>query len=165
MKNYLILSLLTICITTTVSAQQPASSFDRGSSLQAWQDSAYADVIAGCSGEPAEFRIGGGAVDNNTPPMPTLPVASSIPGVIQGGKTWQVVWSWEGNNADGPIAGENGTIIFANNQGAADRGRGFQPQARPRRIHLADRPFGLRQVHGADHGRRAERDLEGRDQA
>ena len=25
------------------------------------------------------------------------------------------MWSWEGNNVDGPIAGENGTLIFANN--------------------------------------------------
>jgi len=54
-------------------------------------------------------------VDNSTPPMPSLPVASSIPDVIQGGKIWQVVWSWKGNNADGPIAAENGTLIFANN--------------------------------------------------
>ncbi len=97
-------------------AQAPASTFDRGSSLQAWQDPAFEDVIATCSTPPAAFRIGGGnAEDNTTPPMPSLPVASSIPGVIQGGKTWQVVWSWEGNNADGPIAADNGTLIFANN--------------------------------------------------
>ena len=50
-------------------------------------------------------------------------------------------------------------------QGAADGGRGFQPQAQQGRVHLADRAFGLWQVHGADHGRRAERDLQGRDQA
>jgi sugar lactone lactonase YvrE len=35
--------------------------------------------------------------------------------VIAGGQTWKVVWSWEGNNADGPIAGADGTLLFANN--------------------------------------------------
>lgn len=28
---------------------------------------------------------------------------------------WKVVWQWEGNNADGVIAGDNGTMLFANN--------------------------------------------------
>jgi gluconolactonase len=44
-----------------------------------------------------------------------LPVSTEIPGVIAAGQTWKVVWSWEGNNADGPIAGDDGTILFANN--------------------------------------------------
>jgi gluconolactonase len=35
--------------------------------------------------------------------------------VIAAGQTWKVVWSWEGNNADGLIAGDAGTILFANN--------------------------------------------------
>ena len=35
--------------------------------------------------------------------------------MIAAGQTWKVVWSWEGNNADGPIAGDNGTLLFANN--------------------------------------------------
>lgn len=30
-------------------------------------------------------------------------------------QTWKVVWSWEGNNADGIIAGDAGTMLFANN--------------------------------------------------
>jgi sugar lactone lactonase YvrE len=35
--------------------------------------------------------------------------------VIAAGQTWKVVWQWEGNNADGLIAGDNGTVLFANN--------------------------------------------------
>jgi len=35
--------------------------------------------------------------------------------VIAAGQNWKAVWSWEGNNADGPIAGDNGTVLFANN--------------------------------------------------
>ncbi|HMB72612.1 MAG TPA: SMP-30/gluconolactonase/LRE family protein, partial [Gammaproteobacteria bacterium] len=46
---------------------------------------------------------------------PLVPVSQAIPGVIAAGETWRVVWSWEGNNADGLIAGDDGTLIFANN--------------------------------------------------
>jgi gluconolactonase len=34
--------------------------------------------------------------------------------VIAAGQTWKIVWSWEGNNADGPIAGDDGTLLYAN---------------------------------------------------
>ena len=44
-----------------------------------------------------------------------LPASPAIPGVIAAGQTWKVVWPWEGNNADGPIAGDDGTMLFANN--------------------------------------------------
>ena len=35
--------------------------------------------------------------------------------MLAAGQSWKVVWSWEGNNVDGPIAGENGSVLFANN--------------------------------------------------
>jgi gluconolactonase len=35
--------------------------------------------------------------------------------VVAAGQTWKVVWSWEGNNADGIMAGDDGTMLFANN--------------------------------------------------
>jgi sugar lactone lactonase YvrE len=35
--------------------------------------------------------------------------------VLAPGQAWRVVWAWEGNNADGPIAGDDGTLLFANN--------------------------------------------------
>lgn len=43
-----------------------------------------------------------------------MPVADGIPGIVAAGAQWQVVWAWQGNNADGPIAGDNGTLLFAN---------------------------------------------------
>ena len=49
------------------------------------------------------------------PPDPVLPAPSAIPGVLAAGQSWKVVWSWEGNNVDGPIAADNGTVLFANN--------------------------------------------------
>ncbi len=109
---------LTVGLAGTAFAQGPASSFDRGSSQQVWQHADYAATLAQCANPPAPFRIGGpaGAAPASTeePPVPALPVAAAIPGVIEAGKQWRLVWAWQGNNADGPIAGDNGTLLFAN---------------------------------------------------
>jgi gluconolactonase len=98
-------------------AQSPSSDFDRGNSRQAWQNPGYAAVAAGCANPPAPFAIGGGGANAAAPPPtpPALPAPVGIPGIIADGQTWEVVWSWEGNNADGLIAGDNGTLLFANN--------------------------------------------------
>jgi sugar lactone lactonase YvrE len=99
--------------------QSPASSFDRGSSRQAWQSPGFAAALERCAAAPSAFSIGGGPAPANAsaaPPDPALPSPSTaIPGVIAAGQTWKVVWSWEGNNADGLIAGDDGTLLFANN--------------------------------------------------
>ncbi len=101
-------------------AQSPSSDFDRGSSLQAWQHPGLSEVLAECLTAPAPFSIGSGqAADADAaaePPEPEAPPPSTaIPGVIAAGQTWNVVWSWEGNNADGIIPGDRGTLLFANN--------------------------------------------------
>lgn len=98
-------------------AQAPASSFDRGSNLQVWQHADYAATLAQCKNPPAPFRIGGpggAAVTSAEPPAPALPVAEAIPGIVEAGTQWRVVWAWQGNNADGPIAGDDGMLLFAN---------------------------------------------------
>jgi sugar lactone lactonase YvrE len=107
---------ITSLATSAFAQMMPASQHDRGTSLQAWQDTRYADIIASCNNPPASVRPANPIPANNSkPPMPTLPFSSSIPGVIDHGKTWSVVWSWKGNNADGPITTDNGNILFANN--------------------------------------------------
>jgi len=74
-----------------------------------------------CAGEvqesPEAFRIpiSQDPKAKEAPPDPVLPATSAIPGVLAAGQAWKVVWSWEGNNVDGPIAGDNGTVLFANN--------------------------------------------------
>ena len=118
------------CATTTpakpnaaaasASAQKPSSAFDRGHSQQSWQNPGLAAAVARCKKPPAPVSIGGGRAgaqaNDGPPPEPAMPAPTAeIPGVIAGGQTWKVVWSWEGNNVDGPIAGDNGTMIFANN--------------------------------------------------
>lgn len=98
-------------------AQSPSSTFDRGHSLQAWQNPGLADVLQRCETPPEPFAIGGGQAAAASPPPapPPMPVSAEIPGVIAAGQRWEIVWSWEGNNADGPIAGDGGSLLFANN--------------------------------------------------
>src|SRR5690554_4650639 len=87
----------------------PASDYARGNGMQAWQDPGLAEVLAQCREAPPTFALGGDqSGPTDPPPPPALPQSEAIPGVIEGGQQWRVVWAWEGNNADGPIAGEDG---------------------------------------------------------
>src|ERR1700689_3661347 len=123
MKSRLALAAIACCAAGVVScspsmAQSPSSSFPRGSSLQSWQNPGIKNVLAKCKNPPKPFSIPGAgksANANAAPPMPALPATTAIPGVLAAGQSWKVVWSWEGNNVDGPIAADNGTVLFANN--------------------------------------------------
>jgi len=116
MKSKMALVVLLGCAAAVASAQSPSSAFPRGDSLQAWQDPGLPAVLAKCQNPPRPFSIGGGSpADAAPPPERPRAVSTEIPGVIAGGQTWKVVWSWEGNNADGIIAGDGGTMLFANN--------------------------------------------------
>lgn len=111
--------LLATSFTTAAMAQSPSSSLDRGNSLQSWQDPALEAVLAQCAKKPAPFRIGpppgaAPAAPPPAPPPPALPRPEPIASVLAAGQQWKVVWSWEGNNADGPIAGPDGTLLLAN---------------------------------------------------
>jgi gluconolactonase len=119
MKSTIALAVLVGCAAAITSAQSPSSRFDRGKSLQSWQNPGLQGVLAKCKNPPRPFSIGGGqpASANASQPPEPRPAAPSteIPGVIAAGQSWKVVWSWEGNNADGIIAGDGGTMLFANN--------------------------------------------------
>ena len=117
MQSRIALAALIGCA-AVVFAQSPASSFPRGSSLQSWQNPGLKNVLASCKNPPKPFSIPGagqGANATAAPPDPVIPATTAIPGVLAAGQSWKVVWSWEGNNADGPIAANDGTILFANN--------------------------------------------------
>jgi gluconolactonase len=117
MKSTIALGVLIGCVAAAASAQSPSSSFPRGNSLQSWQNPGLAAALAKCSKPPQPFSIPGAGQSANAsaPPAPALPRPAAIPDVIAAGQSWKVVWSWEGNNADGPIAGDNGALLFANN--------------------------------------------------
>jgi sugar lactone lactonase YvrE len=107
---------MTLGLATSAFAQNPASAFERGSSLQAWQHPDYLAALSKCA-NPPQPRVGGGAAAAAVmpePPAPALPLADAIPDIIEGNQQWRLVWAWQGNNADGPIAGPDGTLLFAN---------------------------------------------------
>jgi sugar lactone lactonase YvrE len=116
MRPAFTLVVLVGCAVAIVSAQGPSSSFARGSSQQSWQNPGLKSVLSKCKTAPKPFGIPIAQNAKPSPPEPPAPSASTeIPGVIAAGQTWKVVWQWEGNNADGLIAGDNGTMLFANN--------------------------------------------------
>ena len=118
MTSRIVLSVFLIGVVAVAAAQSPASSFPRGSSKQAWQDPGIKDVLATCKIPPAPFGIPvppPSPQNTAAPPDPVMPASTAIPGVIAAGQTWKTVWAWEGNNADGLIAGDKGTVLFANN--------------------------------------------------
>jgi gluconolactonase len=117
MRTALILAALVGCAVAGVLAQEPASKFARGNSQQSWQNPGLKDVLAKCKTLPKPFGIPvAQSPKPGPPPEPAAaPASTAIPGVIAAGHTWKVVWQWEGNNADGIIAGDNGTMLFANN--------------------------------------------------
>ncbi len=123
MRAPIALAVLAGCAAMIASAQNssswsPSSSFPRGSSQQNWQNPGLKAELAKCKNPPAPFGIpiaANSAKANEAPPLPTLPPTSAIPGVLAAGQAWKIVWSWQGNNVDGPIADGNGTVLFANN--------------------------------------------------
>jgi sugar lactone lactonase YvrE len=118
MKRPAIVVTLLGCAVVVTFAQSPSSKFPRGNSQQSWQNPGHKGVVAKCKTPPQPFSIPSApsANPNAAPPEPPpSPASTEIPGVIAAGQTWKVVWSWEGNNADGIIAGDAGTMLFANN--------------------------------------------------
>ena len=122
MTSRIALAVLFGCAAAAAAAaQSPSSAFPRGSSKQAWQDPGLPGVLAKCQKPPQPFAIPvqAGATQQADkaapPPVTPLPASTAIPGVIAAGAQWKAVWNWEGNNADGLIAGDDGTLLFANN--------------------------------------------------
>src|SRR6188768_1045742 len=61
---------------------------------------------------------GGGRAGGGAPPTPPVfqDVASTeIPGVIAAGQHWKVIWEDKGNNADGIVAFDDGSVWLAQN--------------------------------------------------
>ena len=98
-------------------AEGQSSTFERGSHQQSWQNAGYKAAVAQCKTPPPPFGIAvsTAASANVAPPEPVLPQTAPIAGVLEAFQSWRVVWSWEGNNVDGPIVADNGTVLFANN--------------------------------------------------
>jgi hypothetical protein len=90
MKTRIALAVVLASAAGTATAQQPSSAFDRGKSLQSWQNPGLPAVLEKCSKKPAPFRISGDgdSSTNVAPPPPALPTPAAIPGVIAANQSW-----------------------------------------------------------------------------
>ncbi len=73
---------------------------------------APAPRAGGPGGAPGAARAGG------APPPPAAAVdvtTTAIPGVVAAGQKWKTVWEDLGNNADGPVGFDDGSVWFAQN--------------------------------------------------
>lgn len=125
MKTGVGATLVVLLAAATATAQSPPSAFKTSTTLQAPQDPGYAAQIAKCN-TPLPTRAAGPApaapaaaptAQPAEPPFPALipPPSAAIPGILAAGQSWKSVWQWAGNNIDGPIPTDRGTILEANN--------------------------------------------------
>jgi sugar lactone lactonase YvrE len=107
-------TLVMICFFSL--AQQQMVDPLRTQGIQASRDPGReAFVSANCS-NPAQPIVGGGGMRRlfaEPVPFPNEPVAE-IPGIIERGEQWRMIWEGSGNNTDSPIATENGILMAMN---------------------------------------------------
>lgn len=128
MRSTVALVLGVTACTALAAAQAPG----QPANVQAPQHPRYAEVTATCKtpppgtgGGPAGRRAGGGpparggaAAGRGAAPAAPADAdytVEAIPGVIAAGARWTRVWQTTGNNADGPIASEDGGLLIAQN--------------------------------------------------
>ena len=99
--------LTSVLFSSMTQAQQPSSAFARGNGMQTWQHPDHKALVAKCKTPPAAFGIPINPNADANPPAPALPTVPGIAGIVAANAAWKVVWAWQGNNADGPIAGDN----------------------------------------------------------
>jgi gluconolactonase len=99
-----------------------------GPGVQAAQDAREPDVLAKCTTPPAPPRAaaaagaqaggnrGRGPVGD---PMAQPYTVRAIPGVIAAGQQWKVSWRGTGNNADGILGVDDGSVWIAQNDDSA----------------------------------------------
>ena len=90
-------------------AQGQAPAAPTPSNLRATADPRYKEVIAKCKTPPPEPPA-------RSPVARVVPpdyAVTEIPGVIAAGQRWTTVYQTTGNNADGPIASEDGGLLIA----------------------------------------------------
>ena len=136
---------LVVLMGTTLLAQAPAQPAYTPAHLQAPRDPGYAALIATCkTPPPAAPARGGGAPGGGARPGGAAPggapaqggapqgrpggappagpaeyTVTEIPGVIAAGQKWTKVWQVLGNNADGILTDNDGSLLLAQNDNGA----------------------------------------------
>jgi gluconolactonase len=118
MKFHSLLFSLLSFIVIPAFAQNVSDAFDPSYSLQSWQHPELAKLRANCRNPAPAFGFPQREAQTGLimpPARQVIPASPDIPSVISAGQNWETVWSWQGNQADGPIATDDGGLMFANN--------------------------------------------------
>jgi len=92
----------------------------QGPGVQAPNDARYASVIAMCKNPPPQRGAAPAAAPRGAAPAgPVEYNVTAIPGVIAAGQKWKTVWETAGNNADGIIGLDDGSVMVAQNDNSA----------------------------------------------
>jgi gluconolactonase len=119
----LALALGAASVTAVFGQGQPADP-KRTPGVQGPADPNHAAFIAAsCKNPPAQAagrgagggRAGGGGGAAAAPPPFVDVTSTAIPGVIAAGQHWKVIWEDKGNNADGIVAFDDGSVWLAQN--------------------------------------------------
>ncbi|MEQ1759822.1 MAG: SMP-30/gluconolactonase/LRE family protein [Vicinamibacterales bacterium] len=123
----LTLALVSAGVITALAQGQPPDP-KRTPGVQAGADpNRAAFIMANCKVPPAPPAARGGGAPGGAPgaraggappaaPVTDLNVTSTaIPGIIAAGQKWKLVWEDKGNNADGPVGMDDGSLWLAQN--------------------------------------------------
>jgi gluconolactonase len=116
-------ALATVGAISVLAQQAQPADPQRTPGVQAGQDpNRAAFIMANCKTPPPApaGRGGGGAPGGGAPAASIAPKladvsSTAIPGVIAAGQKWQLVWEDKGNNADGPVGMDDGSLWLAQN--------------------------------------------------
>ncbi len=132
------IGIISIFVSGAIVFGQAPQGQRQGPGVQAPNDARYASVIAMCKNPPPQRGAAagaggaargaaapggaGGGQARATGAAPAGPVeynVTGIPGVIAAGQKWKTVWETDGNNADGIIGLDDGSVLVAQNDNSA----------------------------------------------
>ncbi len=117
-RGLFVVTVLSLGASAVLLGQAPAGR-RTGPGVQAAQDAREPEVLAKCKTPPAPPRAGAARV-GGPPPVVGNPMArpytiTAIPGVIAAGQQWKMLWAGMGNNADGILGLDDGSVWIAQN--------------------------------------------------
>jgi sugar lactone lactonase YvrE len=117
-RGLFVITALMLGASVVLLGQAPAGR-RTGPGVQAAQDAREPEVLAKCKTPPAPPRAGAARVGGPPPvvgnPMARPYTVMAIPGVIAAGQQWKMLWAGTGNNADGILGLDDGSVWIAQN--------------------------------------------------
>ena len=117
-RRLIVITIIGLGASAVLLGQAPAGR-RTGPGVQAAQDAREPEVLAKCKTPPAPPRAGaarvGGPPSVVGNPMAREYTVTAIPGVIAAGQRWKMSWQGMGNNADGILGMDDGSVWIAQN--------------------------------------------------